>query len=183
TAWDATTVYKKNDVVTFLGVGFMSRINFNSNQPPSLTTASTSAPDWASATTYSLNDLVTGSDGVLYQSLANGNTGNNPISDFGVHWQNQGVLTPWTTTFVAGTGSIKWRQIGGPEFPVGVNITPFNFVYPINSGPSTQEATKNVFRLPATFLRVASQEPKAGSQSLLGAHTNRTAVHWLFHEP
>src|SRR5207344_778069 len=105
--------------------------------------------------------LVTGSDGITYKSLAGGNLANNPILT-PLSWQSQAFLTPWRTTFTGGTGSLKWLQIGGAEFPMGVGLTTLNIVYPIGSGPSSQNTTRNVFRLPAGYLRKAPTDPKAG---------------------
>lgn len=42
-------------------------------------------------------------------------------------------------------------------------------LYPLDAGPSTQNGTRNVFRLPNGFLRRAPNDPKQGSSSALGA--------------
>lgn len=178
TAWDATATYIKNQVVTYSAVTYMSLIDFNLNQQPSLAPAA-----WASGTTYSAAQKAGGSDGVIYQSIAGGNLGNDPTIDAGAHWTNTGVLTPWTTVFVGGAGSAKWLEIGGAEFPSGVGLSGLGIVYPIGTGPSTQETTRNVFRLPANFLRQAPQDPKAGSTNPLGAPTELAYRDWLYEGP
>lgn len=175
TAWGAATTYFKDQVVTYLSVAYQSKIDLNINQTPTA-----SAANWAVGTTYGLNALVNGSDGVTYKSLAGGNVGNDPTLDGGVNWQNQGVLTPWATVFVGGTGSLKWMQIGGAEFPMGVGLTTLNIVYPLGAGPSTQDNSRNVFRLPAGYLRKAPRDPKAGSISYLGAPSNLQYDDWRF---
>jgi hypothetical protein len=43
---------------------------------------------WSSGTTYSDGQSVYGSNNHVYTSLSNGNVGNNPVSDGGVHWQD-----------------------------------------------------------------------------------------------
>lgn len=177
TAWSATAVYQKNQVATYSATPYMSRIDFNTNQTPSALTA---AADWASSTTYAINDYATGSDGVTYQSTGNGNVGNDPISDGGVNWTSLDVLTPWQPSFVGGAGSLKWLQIGGTEFPNGVGLSGQNIVYPIGSGPWTQSSTANVYRLPAGFLRKAPTAPKDGLISILGVPGNPIADDWLF---
>ncbi len=176
TAFDATVTYFKNQVVTYSSVAYMSRIDLNINQTPSATTA---AADWASGTTYGAAALVTGSDGVRYSSIAGANVGNDPTSSSGF-WTSSGVLTPWQPTFVGGSGSIKWLQIGGTEFPNGVGLTTLNIIYPLGAGPSSQSTTRNAFRLPASFLRKAPTDPKAGSTSTLGAPTNLAYTDWNF---
>jgi hypothetical protein len=176
TAWSATATYYKNEVVTFNLITYMSLIDLNINQEPDLAPAL-----WSSGTTYALNAKVGGSDGTIYQSKANGNLGHDPTLDVThTFWTNTGVLNPWTTVFVSGSGSVNWRQIGGKEFPSGVTVSPLNIVYPLGSGPSSQSSTRNVFRLPAGFLRQAPTDPKAGSTSYLGASWGLAYTDWNF---
>jgi hypothetical protein len=141
----------------------MSLIDLNLNNEPDLGPALFNI-----ATTYAAGAKVGGSDGVIYQSIGSGNVGHDPTIDAGVHWTNTGVLNPWTTVFVGGTGSDKWLLIGGSAFPGGVAIATLNIVYPQGSGPSTQSNSRNVFRLPAGYLRLAPQNPKPGIAALGG---------------
>ena len=134
TAYDATVTYFQNQVVTFSSVAYMSLIDLNLNNEPDLAPAL-----WAVGTT----DVrpvtkVGGSDGKIYQSIGSGNIGHDPTTDGGVHWTNTGVLNPWTTVFVGGTGSDKWLLIGGSAFPSGVGLATLNIVYPLSSGPASQ---------------------------------------------
>jgi hypothetical protein len=71
-------------------------------------------------------------------------------------------------------------QIGGAAFPSGVGMTGLNITYPIGCGPASDAATKNVFYLPANYLRKCPQDPKAGVFSWLGAPGNRQADDWTF---
>lgn len=174
TAWSATAVYFKNQVVTSAAIAYMSRIDFNTNQTPA-----SSPANWNVATTYGAAATVTGSDGVIYSSIAGGNVGNDPTLSPAL-WTNTGVLTPWTTVFTGGTGSLKWLEIGGASFPFGVGLTTLNIVYPLNAGPSSESTTRNVFRLPSGFLRKAAQDPRAGSVSYLGAAWGPTYDDWNF---
>lgn len=163
TAYDPTVTYFKNQVVTFSTVAYMSLIDLNLNNEPDL------APVlWAVGTTYAAGTKVGGSDGVVYQSIGSGNVGHNPTLDGGVHWTNTGVLNPWTTSFVGGSGSLKWLLIGGTAFPNGVGLTTLNIVYPLGAGPSTELQSNNVYRLPANYLRMAPQNPKPGLAALGG---------------
>lgn len=176
TAWDATVTYKKNDVVTRSSVAYMSRVDLNLNNDP----ATTAFADWSSASTYFIGDKVSGSDGSVYQSVTNNNTNNDPVADIGTNWTNTGVLCKWNQTFVGGSGSVNWRQIGGTEFPNGVTLSELNILYPIGTGPVSQADSWNIFRLPAGFLRKAPRDPKSGSVSWIGAPTNLVYDDWTF---
>ena len=137
--WNATTAYGANTIVDYSGslyiasanstglippanagswtaitggVAYQSLIDVNINNEPDLAPAL-----WAIGTTYTTAAKVTGSDGIVYQSIGSGNVGNNPISDGGAHWTNTGVLSPWTTSFVGGSGSVNWLEIGELNSP------------------------------------------------------------------
>lgn len=173
TTYDATATYSKNQVVTYLTVAYMSLIDLNTANTPSLAPAL-----WAAGTTYAAAASVGGSDGIIYTSIGSGNIGNDPTTTAGF-WTNTGALNPWTTVFVGGAGSVKWLEIGGREFPSGVSLATLNLIYPIGAGPSTQAASRNAFRLPAGFLRVASQNPKA-TTTALGGPSGVTYNDWNF---
>jgi hypothetical protein len=175
TAWSATATYFRNQVVTKTATAYMSRIDLNLGQDP----ATTFVAEWASVTTYGAAAKATGTDGVIYSSIAGGNVGHDPISS-PAFWTNTGILSPWDTTFVGGAGSLNWLQIGGAEFPMGVTLAPITPLYPINSGPSIQSTAKNFFRLPAGFLRKAPVDPKAGAISYLGASWGLPYDDWNF---
>lgn len=157
------------------GVLYQSLIDLNIGNNPAA-----APPLWATGTTYALNALVGASDGTIYKSLANGNVGHNPVSDGGVHWQETGVLNPWTTVFTLGGGNSQWLQVGGADFPNGVAIVDPDITYPLNSGPAEQTWNRNVFRLPSGYLRECPQDPKAGAVSFLGAPGGLTFKDWLF---
>lgn len=175
TAYDAAATYNRNQVVTYLSVAYMSLIDLNTGNQPNLAPALYDA-----GTVYSIGNTVGASDGVIYTSLSNGNTGHDPVSDAGVNWQNSGVLNPWTTVFVGGSGSSKWLQIGGAEFPMGVTVAPLNIIYPIGTGPYSQSSTQNVYRLPNGYLRTAPQYPKIGAATALGGPSGITYNDWTF---
>lgn len=163
TAYDPTVTFFKNQVVTFNSVAYMSLIDLNLNNEPDL-----APPLFSLTTTYSAGAKVGASDGMVYSSIGSGNIGNDPTLDGSAHWTNTGVLNPWTTVFVGGTGSAKWLEIGGTEFPAGVGLAKLNILYPLGTGPAPDTFTRNVFRLPAAYLRKANQTPKAGSDFLGG---------------
>jgi hypothetical protein len=176
TAWAATVTYRKDDVVTQSSVTYLSLIDLNLNNDPSAAPAL-----WSAATSYSIGDQVGATDGVIYASLTNTNVNHDPITD-AVNWQSTGVLNPWTTVFTGGAGSLKWRQIGGAEFPSGVTLETIDFLYSPGVGPSSQSTSRNVFRLPANYVKVAPQDPKAGSMSWLGAPGNRLYDDWNYQD-
>jgi hypothetical protein len=175
TAWTATATYMVGNVVTYLGTPYMSRIDFNIGQTPTASPA-----DWSAASTYAIGNTVTGSDGRIYTSLINGNLNHEPVSDNGTHWGDPGALSAWDATFVGGTGSVKWLQIGGAEFPNGVSLSTINVVYPSGIGPTVGDSLRNAYRLPAGYLRMAPQDPKAGINPALGAPAGLTYSDWTF---
>lgn len=166
-SWDATVTYSADQIVKVSSTYYVSLIDFNLNQNPA------SAPAlWAVGTTYSLGASVGGSDGTIYTSIAGGNVGHNPVLTTGF-WTNTGVLNPWTTVNPFGTAGNTWLQ-------VAVAIDDLPILYPLSSGPSMQSTARNVFRLPANYLRTAPQDPKAGSVSFLGAPTGLMYKDWNF---
>lgn len=175
TAYDAAVTYFKNQVVTFSSVAYMSLIDLNTANQPDLAPAL-----WDVGTTYASGDKVGASDGSIYKSIGSGNIGNDPVGDGGTNWTNTGVLNPWTVVFVGGTGSVKWVQIGGAEFPYGVGLTTLNIVYPLGAGPATQSSTRNIYRLPSGYLREAPQNPESSGATWLGGPSGITYGDWVF---
>jgi len=164
--YSSTTSYYAGELVyTAAGDGtnrvYLSLQNANADVPATPTAYSATA-------TYQKNEVVT-SAAIAYMSLLDLNTGNTPASS----------PLAWTTSFVGGAGSIKWLLIGGTEFPFGVGLKTLNIIYPIGVGPSNQVGTKNIFRLPAGFLREASQNPKSGVTSWLGGPSGITYNDWV----
>jgi hypothetical protein len=127
------------------------------------------ATDYDATATYMKNQVVT-SVAIAYMSLVDLNINNTPAAS----------PTQWTTTFVGGSGSLKWLQIGGAEFPMGVGLIPLSIVYPLGSGPASQTVTRNIFKLPAGFLRKADQNPGAGVTTWLGGPTGIMFSDWVF---
>lgn len=169
-AYSSTTTYMHDQVTQYNNVSYRSLIDLNLNNEPDLSPAS-----WVSTTTYSSGQQVCGSNGEVYTSAVNNNTGNDPTLDNGSNWTATGNLCPWTTTLLdADTGSYNWRLINASW----TNL--LALIYPVGAGPTTQTFTKNVFRLPAGYLRKASQDPKAGSRSYLGAPSGNEYDDWEF---
>ena len=158
------------------GTLWQSLIDLNIGNDPKNTPAG-----WSSLTTYTVGQVVGATDGYNYTATSAGsNLNKNPALGANPTYWTQGSYTAWTTTFTAGGGNSQWMQIGGAAFPSGVGISGFNITYPIGCGPASDSATKNVYRLPANYLRKAPQDPKAGVFSWLGAPGNRQADDWTF---
>lgn len=169
-SWSNTTSYNAGNVVSYGGYFYMSLLNFNLNNEPDLSDA-----QWQSTITYAKNALVGGIDGREYQSLANGNVGNNPTTDNGVHWGQTGKYVPWAAQF---TGSIA-NGNGWITLP-GMSLLPNQFVYPLGAGPIEDIKTLNVFPLPAGYLRMAPENPKGGMMRWLGGPSGMIPNDWVF---
>lgn len=155
-AWSATTTYSYDQTVSYNGSQWRSLIALN------LAITPVDAPlGWDPATTYAATNTVVGSDGFIYSSNAGSNVGKDPVQTTGF-WTNTTVAAAWTRNPATYANDTQWLA-------VYANLAPLIFIYPIGTGPTTQTQTKNIFRLPAGFLRRAPEDPKAGSTSFLGA--------------
>src|ERR1051326_157180 len=174
-AWAATATYRKDSIVQGSNATlYLSLIALNIANDPT-----TAAAPWAAGTTYALNAVVAGSDGYNYTSLQNGNVGHDPSSNGNPTWWHQGGFTAWTTSFVGG-GNAQWLQIGGAAFPNGTGLAGLRIIWPLGTGPVSQTSTRNIYRLPANYLRRAPQDPAAGRSSIEGAPTNELMNDWEF---
>lgn len=126
---------------------------------------------WVIGTTYALGAQVAGSDGLLYRSLQASNTGHDPVSN-PTWWETTGAKAPWTATITNTAGAVNWA-------PVGVAFERLLLDYPIGCGPYQESTSRNVYRLPAGFLRQAPLDPKQGQSSILGFPTNLLADDWV----
>jgi hypothetical protein len=147
------------------GTTYASLIDFNLNNDPSLAPAI-----WSPTTTYAIGNKVGASDGNIYVSLVNTNLNQDP-TQAPAAWSNTSVLNPWTTVNSFGKAAVQWAQ-------VSVMLSDLTITYPLGSGPAYQTQTRNLYRLPANFLRKAPQDPKAGSVSFLGAPTGIMYDDW-----
>jgi hypothetical protein len=168
-AFSATTVYMKDALVSSASVTYQSLFAVNIGNTPS---AANAPAAWDSATTYAISNVVRGSDGYVYASVGSGNTGNDPVADGGVHW-TKGIVAAWAT------GSEVTRTNSADEWMVlDVVLSQLPIVGPIGVGPNVSGRQRSVYRLPANFLRLAPQDPKAGSVSYLGAPGGGTYLDW-----
>lgn len=160
-------------------------------------------PTFNIGTNYSQGQVVVGSDGRFYLYAASAaSTGNDPttttgfwIEYFGTYVATQfdstqgygvGELVYYTTTTNVYANTINgntndptaansgWIQL------VGATTAPVFVAWPADTGPSTQPNTRNVYILPAGYLRRAPQSPEAGRTSWLGFPGNIPATDWTF---
>jgi hypothetical protein len=80
--------------------------------------------------------------------------------------------TAWSTSG-ATVQSYQWIAQGGTS-------QQFQVAYPVGVGPVEQAASRNAFPLPYGYIRTCSQDPKAGSVSLLGAPSNNQPNDWYY---
>lgn len=102
---------------------------------------------WDIATTYSINDLVQGTDGEYYISVTNSNLGNNPVTDL-VNWSEVTFLAVWNPNvtysaqnIVIGSDGNIYRSITNSnlnndpisspaEWAAAINTSALNIVLP-----------------------------------------------------
>lgn len=167
-AWSATTTYQEDQTVSFSGSQWRSLIALNLNNSPANAPA-----NWNPTVTYASGNTATGTDGFVYSSLVNGNLNIDPTTDNATHWARTGALNAWTSLPTIPASSTLWT-------PIYASLQSLNLIYPLNSGPLSQAFTRNVFRLPAGYLRQAVSDPKKGINPFLGAPAGREQNDWEF---
>lgn len=166
TAYAAGTTYTNDQTVSSGGSQWRCLLPFVTGVTPA-----TIPLAFDVTATYSISQTATGSDSYIYSSVGSSNIGHDPTTDGGIHWTNTNVLAAWTNIPTIPVSSIKWLPLQATM----ISATP---IYPVGSGPSSQLSTRNVFRLPAGFLKLAAQDPKAGSNPYLGSPTGLTYNDW-----
>ena len=168
-AWVSTTTYYGDQVVSYSGSLWFSLIELNIGNIP------VQAPNaWSAAITYSSGQTVSATDGFVYSSATNSNTGNNPAFNANSgQWTNTGTIAAWSQSPSPGYSDLQWAVIS--QAAMKSIVLPF----PLPVGfPTTGSFNKNVYRLPANFLRRVNPDPKAGTVSMLGAPTGRMMDDW-----
>lgn len=166
TAYDATVTYHGDAIVSSGGFQWRSLIEVNLGITPAVGPAA-----FDLTTTYAIAQTVTASDHFIYTSSTNANIGHDPTTDGGANWTNTNVANAWARSPTIPVSARNWRVILA-------NMKTLTFSYPIGTGPASQLTTQNVYRLPAGFLKLAPQDPKAGSTSALGAPSNAVYEDW-----
>lgn len=174
-AWSATTTWNKGDVAVQSAVNYESMFDLNLNNAPTANPAV-----WAVGTTYAATNQVLGTDYRIYSSVGNGNVGHNPVLDTaGTYW-----------TYVSTPSWVELTKITGTQPNYSTNqawlllsdatLSRLIINYPAGTGPSSQEGTRNLFKLPANWLAEAPQDPKAGSFSALGGPSGIFYTDWQY---
>lgn len=167
-AWDATVTYQQDQTVTYDSLQWRSLIALNLNNTPSEGPA-----NWAATQTYNASDYVTAEDGYIYQSVGGSNLNINPISDDGTYWTNTNAPNAWAAEPIIPASSTAWT-------PIYAALRSLNILYPLGAGPLSQAFTRNIYRLPAGYLRQVVDDPKQGINSFLGAPCGRQQDDWEF---
>jgi hypothetical protein len=155
-------------------------------------------PAWDDGTTYDVNAVIMGTDGLAYYANVGSNLANDPTTSS--QWTLYfGPLT--ATPYDSGTsyfaGEIVYDDsdnaylsliTGNEDAPPDTTwrlldaavLSDFNFIYPLGSGPASTTGSRNVYRLPNGFLRKAPQSPTLGNISWLGSPVGNALTDWEF---
>lgn len=153
-------------------------------------------PAYASGTTYPLGAVVT-SGGEWWQSKVASNVGNTPAS--GASWQRYfgpDSMEPFVASaisFHAGeltlSGGVVYLSLidSNTDTPPTANWLAVNgttaalqILYPISTGPRSDQSTMNVCRLPHGYLRRAPTDPKSGQYHVVGVGLAPVTEDWIF---
>lgn len=167
TPWVSTTTYSADQSVSYSGSQWRNLLPVNTGITPA-----DGAGAWNVVTTYSTGNQATGPSGRVYTSATDANIGNDPATDDGTNWTAADAYTGWSRTPTVPVSATSWLPLGDAA------LKPLTILYPANTGPSSQASSLNVFYLPAGFLRLAPQDPKAGSNSYLGAPSGLIYNDW-----
>lgn len=167
--WSSLTTYASGNFVTGSdGNVYQSVAGTNLNHNPvgdggvhwTLLVANTDgALGWDVATNVNANNsyfagemVYTLGSSTVYLSLVSGNQ-TNPLTD---------TTGSWLT------------------FTSTPTLSAINFIYPVGSGPDTENFSRNVYMFPSGYLREAPQDPKASVGAFLGGPTGLLYDDWNF---
>lgn len=177
-------------------------------RPVDATTMTIAPTAWAIGTTYALGAVAL-YQGQIWESTAAANIGNTPGPDV-AQWElycgplsvrlfvigsgpTASDVAYYSGELVRGNGTndttTVYRSLisNNSDVPptanwlsLGAISAPINLLYPVGAGPSNNSDTRNVFLLPAAFLREAPQDPKDGNISYLGAPHGNQPDDWEY---
>ena len=134
---------------------------------------------WASSTVYDAGDTVVGSDGYVYQALADGLTNVNPVTDNGVHWLKLSLSTLNTGGYysgelvylVSGTTVTVYRSLtqGNGVSPAAVPAWSASTTY--NKGDTVLESASTYQSL--IDLNLANMPPSAQWEAVPGTQVDQ----------
>jgi len=170
TPWSSTVTYNGDQAVTYSGTQWYSLIELNLGNTPTQAPAA-----WSATTAYIITNKVAATDGFIYEASGS-SQGLNPANGANSgSWTNTNTLAAWSATPTQTVADIAWA-------PISATMVRQKLTYPIGTGPSSESETRNVFRLPANFLKPAPQDPKAGSSSFLGAPSGIQYEDWDYQD-
>ena len=179
-------------------VTYQSTSNLNIGNDPQLTQLSGGAPAWNATTAWVPSDYAYGSDNQVYLCIApsTGNwpdgvttagatvtPGSDPTTDYGnAFWMPQYMYMGMWQAFAGPVQSlsIHWQQINANLVPITLAWPRGSRTWPVGTGPSSDTASSNVYRLPANWLRRAAENPKDGLYPYLGGPTFINQKDWVF---
>ncbi len=154
-------------------------------RPTIATTSNITFDAYDAAVTYAAGDVVFDTNGYLWISTQGSNTGNTPgaggVNPFWISYFGPVVAQVWDTTlsyfpgdvvYVTGTLTVVyicvlahsghtppnatyWHVLVDATSALGVQFSP------LGVNPPTGATTRNLYRLPANYVRLAPQDPKA----------------------
>lgn len=156
-------------------------------------------PTYALATTYGVGEVVVDANGDWWQSTVAANVGNTPtipatqwaryvgpdsMEPFDaaatIHYHAGELVKVSSAVYLSlidnnadTPPTANWLSVAGTTAALVI-------LYPIASGPRTDQTTQNVFRKPRGWLRKAPSDPKAGHFFLVGVPTGPQAEDWNF---
>lgn len=137
-------------------VVYQSLVTGNTNQPNGVDA-------WSATLMYAAGAVVS-YNGANYQSRVNFNFNFTPATS----------ATQWTSTVTNPLVSLSWRAVASATI-----VAPI-INWPVSAGPEEDVNSRNVYPLPAGYLKEAPQKPKAGVNPYLGMPRNLPADDWEF---
>lgn len=208
--WDSTVTYASGAYVEYNDVNYISLQGTNLNQNPETETAYWSVytgrtsfkitPSiWSSVTTYGIGALATGTDTLVYVSVAASNLNHDPATDTAAtYWQLYfGSLhaTAYDSETTYSIGELVFSvantiyastimdndndpSTGTGWVTIACTSTPIVVPWPAGTGP--QATSRGIYVIPNGFLRQAPSDPRAGDYSDLGYPSNMLGTDWMF---
>ena len=154
---------------------------------------------YAAGTTYAVGNIVTYLN-EWWQSKVASNLANTPA--LGNYWRRYyGIdnlqaydadVSYFAGELVSSSGSYYLSLINDNEgntppsagnwLSVGGSVVDLQILYPIGAGPAIDATTRNVYRLPRGFLRMAPPDPKAGAHAALGVLGGGYRADWVLED-
>lgn len=187
-----------NDSSGLGNITYQSNSNLNIGNDPQLTQYDGGAPPWNATTAWVPSDYAYGTDNQVYLCIANstgiwpdgvnagGTTvtpGSNPVTDYAnAFWMPMYMYMGMWQAFAGPVQalSIHWQQINVTLTPLTLAWPRGSRTWPVGTGPSSDIATSNIYRLPANWLRRAPENPKDNLYPYLGGPSFINQKDWVF---